>query len=65
MSTVHPLEDEISSIMEAFQSGQISEEEHNYLLLEIRDVKAAAECAHNEQIFRAVVAACNGAMKLV
>ena len=62
---MHPLEQEIQSIVEAYQQGQISEEERNYLLQEIRDIKAANECAHNEQVFRYVVQACNIAMKLV
>jgi len=62
---MHPLEQEIQSIVEAHQQGQISEEERNYLLQEIRDIKAANECAHDEQVFRYVVQACNIAMKLV
>ena len=62
---MHPLEQEIQSIVEAYQQGQISEEERNYLLQEIRDIKAANECAHDEQVFRYVVQACNIAMKLV
>jgi hypothetical protein len=45
--------------------GNISEEEQNYLLQEIRDIRAANECAGNEQLFRYIVQACNIAMKLV
>lgn len=62
---MHPLEQEIQSVQEAFQMGQISEEERNYLLTEIRDIKAAQECAGNEEMFRYVVQACNLAMGLV
>lgn len=61
----HPLEHLIRSIVEQYQMGQITEEEQNYLLLEIRDIRAAQECAHNEELFRYVVQACNIAMKLV
>ena len=62
---MHPLEQEIQSIVEQCQMGNISEEEQNYLLQEIRDIRAAQECAGNEQLFRYVVQACNIAMKLV
>lgn len=62
---MHPLEQEIQAIVEQCQMGNISEEEQNYLLQEIRDIKAAQECAHNEELFRYVVQACNVAMKLV
>ena len=62
---MHPLEQEIQAIVEQCQLGNISEEEQNYLLQEIRDIKAAQECAHNEELFRYVVQACNVAMKLV
>ena len=62
---MHPLEQEIQSIVEQCQMGNISVEEQNYLLQEIRDIRAAQECAGNEQLFRYVVQACNIAMKLV
>jgi hypothetical protein len=62
---MHPLEQEIQAIVEQCRMGNISEEEHNYLLQEIRDIRAANECAGNEQLFRYVVQACNIAMKLV
>ncbi len=45
--------------------GNISEEERNYLLQEIRDIRAAQECAGNEVLFRYVVQACNIAMAVV
>jgi hypothetical protein len=61
---MHPLEQEIQSIVEQCRMGNISEEEQNYLLQEIRDIRAANECAGNEQLFRYVVQACNIAMKL-
>lgn len=62
---MHPLEQEIQTIVEQCRVGNISEEEQNYLLLEIRDIRAANECAGNEQLFRHVVQVCNIAMKLV
>jgi hypothetical protein len=61
---MHPLEQEIQTIVEQCRMGNISEEEQNYLLQEIRDIRAANECAGNEQLFRYVVQACNIAMKL-
>ena len=61
---MHQLEQEVQSIVEAYQLGSINEEERNYLLMEIRDIKAANECAHDEQVFRYVVQACNMAMGL-
>jgi hypothetical protein len=62
---MHTLEHEIQAIQDAFGQNQISEEERNYLLMEIRDVKAAEECASDEQAFRLVVQACNIAMGVV
>lgn len=62
---MHPLEQEIQTIVEQCRIGNISEQEQNYLLQEIRDIRAANECAGNEQLFRYVVQACNIAMKLV
>jgi hypothetical protein len=62
---MHPLETEIQAINEQCQLGNISTEERNYLLTEIRDIRAAQECADNEQMFRYVVQACNVAMAVV
>lgn len=59
------LEQEINAITEQCKLGNISEEEQNYLLREIRDVRAAQECAGNEELFRYIVQACNIAMKVV
>ena len=61
---MHPLEQEIQMIAEQCQMGNISAEERNYLLQEIRDIRAAQECAGNEQLFRYVVQACNVAMSV-
>lgn len=61
---MHPLEQEIQAIVEQYRMGNISEGEQNYLLQEIRDIRAANECAGNEQLFRYVVQACNVAMNL-
>jgi predicted metal-dependent peptidase len=62
---MHPLEHEIQAVSDAYSQGSITEEEMNYLLSEIRDVKAAEQCAGNEEMFRYVVQACNVAMGLV
>jgi hypothetical protein len=62
---MHPLEQEIQAIVEQRQMGNISQEEHNYLLTEIRDIRAAQDCAGNEVLFRYVVQACNIAMAVV
>jgi hypothetical protein len=62
---MHPLEQEIQMIAEQCQMGNISVEERNYLLQEIRDIRAAQECAGNEQLFRYVVQTCNIAMAVV
>jgi hypothetical protein len=61
---MHPLEQEIQAINEQCQMGNISVEERNYLLQEIRDIRAAQECAGNEQVFRMVVQACNIVMAI-
>ena len=62
---MHSLETEIQAINEQCQMGNISTEERNYLLTEIRDIRAAQECADNEQMFRYIVQACNVAMAVV
>jgi hypothetical protein len=62
---MHPLEQEIQTISEQCQMGNISLDERNYLLQEIRDIRAAQECAGNEVAFRYIVQACNIAMAVV
>lgn len=62
---MHPLEQEVQAIVEQCRLGNISVEEQNYLLQEIRDIRAAQECAGDEQMFRYIVQACNIAMKVV
>ena len=62
---MHPLEQEVQAIVEQCQIGNISLEEQNYLLQEIRDIRAAQECAGDEQMFRYIVQACNIAMAVV
>ena len=56
---MHPLEQEIHNIEIAYRAGQLSLDERNYLLSEIRDIRAAQECAGNEELFRYIVQACN------
>lgn len=62
---MHPLEQEVQAIVEQCNLGNISIEEQNYLLQEIRDIRAAQECAGDEQMFRYIVQACNIAIKVV
>ena len=62
---MHPLEQEIQTIIEQCQMGNISLDERNYLLQEIRDIRAAQECAGNEVAFRYIVQACNIAMAII
>jgi hypothetical protein len=62
---MHLLEQEIQAITEQYQMGNISQEEHMYLLTEIRDVRAAQECAGDEVAFRYIVQACNIAMFVI
>lgn len=59
---MHPLEEEIRSIAEQCVQGNITAEERDYLLQEIRDVRAAQAAAGNEVVFRYLVQACNYAM---
>jgi hypothetical protein len=59
------LVDEIQLIDEQYKLGNIGAEERNYLLTEIRDIRAAQECAGNEELFRYIVQCCNVAMSVV
>jgi hypothetical protein len=59
---MHPLEQEIQSIDTAFRLGNLSGDDRNYLIQEIRDIRAAQECAGNEAAFRYVVQICNLAL---
>lgn len=61
---MHSLEVEIQTITEQCQLGNITVEERDYLLTEIRDVRLAQECADNEQMARYLVQACNIAMSV-
>ena len=56
---MHPLEQEIHNIEAAYRAGQLDLDERNYLLREIRDIRAAQDCADNEEMFRYIVQACN------
>jgi hypothetical protein len=62
---MHSLEQEIQSLNEAYENGDIDRNERDYLLLEIRDVRAAQECAGNEQLARQIYQACNVAMAVI
>ena len=62
---MHPLEQTIQDIQLEYQFGNITKDERDYMLTEVRDIRAAAECAGNETMFRHVVNACNVAMAIV
>ena len=62
---MHPLEETINDIVLEYQMGNITKDERDYMLTEVRDIRAANECAGNEQMFRHVVNACNVAMAIV
>jgi hypothetical protein len=62
---MHSLEHEIQALNEAYEMGNIDRNERDYLLLEIRDVRAAQECAGNEQLARQIYQACNVAMAVI
>lgn len=56
------LEQELNSIIAAHEQGEITQEEYQYLLCEIRDVRAANELAGDEKTFRYVVQLANVAI---
>ena len=62
---MHPLEETINEIVLEYQMGNITQDERDYMLAEVRDIRAANECAGNEQMFRHIVNACNVAMAVV
>ena len=56
---MHPLEQEIHNIEAAYRAGQLTSDERNYLLTEIRDIRIAQDCADNEEFARYLAQACN------
>jgi hypothetical protein len=62
---MHPLEQTIEEIQLEYQMGNITKDERDYMLTEVRDIRAANDCAGNEQMFRHIVNACNVAMAVV
>jgi hypothetical protein len=56
---------EMQSIEDAFQRGDLSAEERDYLITEVRDIRAAQVCAGNEIAFRHLVQVCNVLLKLI
>lgn len=58
------LAEEIEGILTAYTNGELSAEEKNYLLEEIRDIKAANQMAQNEIAVRYIAQACNVAISL-
>ena len=55
---IHPLADEIRYVEESYRAGKLSVGERDYLITEIKDVRAAQECADNEEMIRDIVALC-------
>jgi len=62
---MHPLEQTIEEIQLEYQMGNITRDERDYMLTEVRDIRAANDCADNETMFRHIVNACNVAMAVV
>jgi hypothetical protein len=62
---MHLLEQTIQDIQLEYQFGNITKDERDYMLQEVRDIRAAQECAGNEEMFRHIVQACNVAMAVV
>ena len=56
---MHILEQEIQNIDTQYHTGKLTVDERNYLLQEIRDVRAAQDCADNEELARYIVQICN------
>jgi len=50
---------DLNAIEQAYQAGQLNTEQRQELLQEVRDIRAAQECAGNEIAFRYIVEACN------
>ncbi len=61
----HGLAVEMEMIMQAYANQEISKEEFEYLLTEMRDVKAASIVADREVVARQVYEAVNIIAKLV
>ena len=59
------LEKVIEDISLEYAMGNITKDERDYMLTEVRYIRAAEECAGNEEMFRYVVQACNVAMAVV
>lgn len=62
---MHTLEQEIDKIVDAYDRGDLSLEDKRYLLEEIRDIRAANECAGNEVLFRHIVELCRAALAII
>lgn len=69
LSVIDPVCNQIGQslqlIEESYQQNQLSADERSHLIQEIRDIRAAQECAGNEIAFRAVVQACNLLLSVV
>jgi hypothetical protein len=62
---MHPLEQTIQEIQLEYQFGNITKDERDYMLQEVRDIRAAQDCAGDEVMFRHIVQACNVAMAVL
>ena len=56
---------EMQSIEDAYSRGDLSADERQHLILEIRDIRAAEICAGNAIAFRHLVQVCNLLAKLL
>jgi hypothetical protein len=59
------LAEEMNVIETAYAAGELSKDERNHLLTEIRDIRAAQEAAGNEIAVRHIVNAAQILLKLV
>lgn len=56
---------EMQTIEDAFSRGDLTAEERNHLIGEIRDVRAAQICAGNEISIRHLVQVCNFVLSVI
>lgn len=58
------LEQEIQDIQNSFQQGELTMDERDILLTNIRDIKLAQQYAHDETVYRYLFRLCQAALLL-
>jgi hypothetical protein len=61
----HQLISELSEADRLYKSGEITREERDYIIAELRDIRAQAELAQEEVYLREFVQACSVAISMV